>query len=111
MTALENIKVVTEACRQGLQSLAYQPSSNFKWFPNGSCGLSADIVGRILYERLGVEGMYVDAKKHARLKPNQSHAWYEVDGYIIDITCGRVAGTGRAGGVFKGTTDWHAQFT
>src|SRR3569833_921547 len=63
MTALENIKVVTEACRQGLQSLANQPSSNFKGFPNGSCGLSADIVGRILYERLGVEGMYVDAKK------------------------------------------------
>jgi hypothetical protein len=111
MTDLAVIRKFAEGCRRGLQSLANHSDSMFSGFPNGSCGPSAEIVGRIIKEEAGYDGVYVCGSGHAKLKPSQTHAWYEVGAYIIDITYDQFEGTGLTGWVFRRGEGWHAEFS
>lgn len=110
MADVATLQELAECCRRGLQSHSDQPGSMFSGFPKGSCGSAAEIVGRIMKEEAGYNGMYVCGSGHARLKPSQTHAWYEVGAYIIDITYDQFEGTGLTGWVFRRGEGWHAEF-
>ncbi|WP_194725040.1 hypothetical protein [Noviherbaspirillum malthae] len=110
MTDITKIRAIAEACRSGLESLTNRAESGFFGFPTATCGFSAEIVGRLLKEKLNFDGIYVNGDGHPRLTPSQSHAWYEVGDYIIDITHDQFKGTGLSGWVFKRGEGWHTQF-
>ena len=110
MTDLALIQSLAERCRCGLQQLAGESSSMFYGFPSASCGPAAEIVGRIMKEDGGFEGRYVCGTVHPRLRPSQSHAWFEVGVYLIDITHDQFENTGLTGWVFKRGTGWHSEF-
>lgn len=101
---------VTDRCRQGLERLAKTPGSMFNDFPIATCGPAAELVGRVLSEEAGYEGVYVCGSGHARMAPSQSHAWYEVGDFIVDITHDQFDGTGLSGWIFARGTGWHAEF-
>lgn len=103
------LKRVVDACRQALLSRADVRGSLFSGFPAAACGVSADIVGRVIYEVLGLEGFYVRAGSHPDLT-STSHAWFEIDGLIIDLTYDQFATTGLSGWIFEADNNWHAQF-
>lgn len=110
MADLVVLQKLAESCRRGLQTLADQLGSMFSGFPKGSCGPAAEIVGRILKEKAGYDGLYVCGSEHSRLKSSQSHAWFEIDNYIIDITYDQFVNTGLTGWVFPRGKGWHAEF-
>ena len=99
------------ACRRGLEALAGRQSSLFQTFPRGACGPASELLGRLLQERLGLAGEYVCASDHPNLpSADQSHAWVEVAGNIIDITHDQFDGTDVAGWVIPSNSTWHGQF-
>lgn len=104
------IKVIADECRRGLENLAHSSGSLFNGFPLGSCGVASELVGRILKEKLGYDGTYICGVGHPSLECHQTHAWYEVGDYIIDITHDQFQGTGLSGWVFKRNAGWHAEF-
>lgn len=110
MTNLVVLEALAHKCRVALEKLADQSDSMFSGFPRGACGNAAEIVGRILMEQAGYDGQYVEGNLHPRVKPGQSHAWYEVDDYIIDITYDQFEGTGLTGWVVPRGQGWHAEF-
>ena len=109
MIDLLAIEHIAQACRTGLSAL--RQSSRFRDFPRGNCGEAAELVGRILKERLDCDGQYVFGSYHPLLKPTQSHAWFETSGVIVDITYDQFGAIGLAGWVFPAGSDWHAAFT
>lgn len=90
MTLQKSILKDVSAFRQTLESLE---KSNFPSmtsfycsdFPRGCCGDTAELLGCLLTLKYQQECLYVSA---TGLGDNYSisHAWLEVDGYIIDIT-------------------------
>ena len=100
-----------EACRRGAESLPKQPRSiDFSDFPAGACGASANLVGRLLKEHFGIDGDYVCGEHHPGLSRNQSHAWFEACGHIIDITHDQFGETNTEGWVLPLDNPWHASF-
>ena len=100
-----------EACRRGAESLRKQPHSiDFSAFPAGACGASAELICRLLKELFGIDGDYVCGDHHPGLSPNQSHAWFEACGHIIDITHDQFGETNTAGWVLPLDNPWHASF-
>ena len=69
MTNVTVLEQLAKCCRRGLVSLCELPGSAFSGFPKGSCGPAAEIVGRILKEEAGYEGVYVCGHRHPQLKP------------------------------------------
>lgn len=110
MVNLAVLETLAEGCRRGLEMLSNQTDSMFVDFPNGACGPAAEIVGRIVKEKAGYDGRYVCGRQHRGMKQGQSHAWYEVGDYVIDITYDQFNGTGLTGWVFLQGEGWHAQF-
>lgn len=110
MTNLVLLEAVAQRCREGLATLTDNDSSSMSAFPKARCGNAAEIVGRILKEKAGLDGRYVCGSEHAAMKPSQSHAWYEVDDYIIDVTHDQFEGTGLTGWVFPCNHSWYAKF-
>jgi hypothetical protein len=99
------------ACRSGLETLAKRPGSMFNGFPLGTCGPAAELVGRLLQERFGLEGVYVCGVGPPDLHDNQSHAWFEAGGFIFDLTHDQFADTGVAGWVLRMDSPWHQTFS
>ena len=97
-------------CRRALEGLATRPGSTFQGFPVASCGPAAELVGRALEERLGLKGAYVCGSWHPLLREQQTHAWFEVAGNIIDLTHDQFEGTGLQGWVLPASSPWHTQF-
>ena len=64
----------------------------------------------LLKEKAGYEGVYVRVHRHPQLKPSQSPFWYEVIGYVIDVTHDQFQSTGIRGWVFRQGDGWHANF-
>lgn len=106
----DDLELLAGACRQALLEMADKPGSKLEGFPRGSCGLSADIVGRLAWEAFQYPGVYVLASDHPAHAGEPDHAWFEVGNYIIDITHDQYAATGLGGWVFERGTGWHAQF-
>ncbi len=67
-------------------------------------------MGMQIRARLGIEAQWITAKGHPRLKPEQTHAWLEVGGLIVDITHDQFESTGLSGWVFEESRGWHAEF-
>lgn len=111
MSDIDRIQIVAIACRRGLERLANRNGSMFFGFPWGTCGPAAEIVGRILKEELACDGVYVCGDGHPNLRRSQSHAWFEVDNYIVDITHDQFQGTDLSGWVFERNMGWHARFS
>ena len=105
--AVERIAI---SCRRGLSELYGRSSSMFADFPRGACGPATEIVGRLLKEQLGYDGMYVCGDGHPKLSANQTHAWFEVGNVLIDITYDQFEGAALSGWLFTRDTGWHAQF-
>jgi hypothetical protein len=99
------------ACRQGLLGLTNRPSSMFNGFPRGACGPAAELVGRLLKERHGLDGVYVCGAGHPTLSANQSHAWFEAGGFIFDLTHDQFAGIGVDEWVLPLDSLWHQAFS
>lgn len=103
------IEDIASACRNGLAALTY--SSRFRDFPRGNCGDAAELVGRVLNEALNCDGQYVCGCGHPQLRATQSHAWFEIEGVIVDITYDQFDATGLSGWVFPSGSGWHSAFT
>jgi len=104
------LAAVAEACRSGLEGLADKKFSMFHEFPNGACGPAAEILGRIVKERLQYDGIYVCGQGHPFLGFGQTHAWFEVGNLILDITHDQFEGTGLTGWIFEREGGWHSLF-
>jgi len=101
---------LASAARAGLETMtAKERGLEFGSFPHGTCGPVSELMGRIVLERTGHEGIYVCGDGHPALKPQQSHAWLEVEGFIVDLTHDQFEGTGLSGWVHE-TSAWHAKF-
>ena len=98
---VDKLSRIASKCREGLQSLGGSQGSMFNRFPKGSCGPATELIGRAIKEGAGYDGFYVCGSAHARLEPCQSHAWYEVGDYIVDITYDQFNETGLTGFVFS----------
>lgn len=105
------LEQAANACRHGLMGLAGSAGSIFQGFPRGACGPASEILGRLLQEELGYEGVYVRGDSHPQLGDEQSHAWFEVGEFLVDITHDQFDGTGLKGWVFERGNEWHAQFS
>lgn len=101
---------IAAAARVALEKRADGSDSMFCKFPLGACGPAAELVGRVLAERLGLDSVYVCGVGHPQLASAQSHAWTEVGRFIIDLTHDQFAGTGVTGWVLPASSAWHAKF-
>ena len=106
----QKLAAFADACRRALEGLATNQGSMFHRFPLGACGPAAELVGRLLAERLGQSGSYVCGDGHPDLSPAQSHAWVESDKHIIDITHDQFSNTVVSGWVLPIESDWHRRF-
>lgn len=98
------------AARDALEALTPQQRTYiFSEFPRGACGPATELIGRIVLEATGHTGIYVCGARHPELREQQSHAWLEVSGYIVDLTHDQFPGTGLDGWVFE-HSHWHAGF-
>lgn len=106
----EQLKRVAIACRSGLMGLSANEYSVFHGFPKAACGPASEILGRLLKEELGYDGVYVCGQDHPYLGQEQSHAWFEVGEFLIDITHDQFEGSGLCGWVFERGNEWHTLF-
>lgn len=116
MTALSKAALRAEldtlaaAARSGLEGMTpAQRGNGFEFFPRGTCGPVSELMGRLVLERLGVEGTYVCGSGHPLLREQQSHAWLEVGSFLIDLTHDQFADTGLSRWVFEDSL-WHSLF-
>jgi hypothetical protein len=101
---------LANAARTGLQTMTTQQRGlGFEAFPSGTCGPVSELMGRIVLERTGQQGIYVCGDGHPDLKAQQSHAWLEVEGFIVDLTYDQLEGTGLVGWVHQ-VSPWYAKF-
>lgn len=108
---IAELEALTLACREGLMSLADAKGSTFYQFPFRACGVTSEIIGRVIWETLQFEGERVSGVHHPKLNKGVSHEWYEVGDFIVDITYDQFEDTGLTGWVFKKSNDgWHSQF-
>ena len=82
----ERLELAAMACRRGLMGLSGDEGSVFHGFPRAACGPASEILGRLLQEELGYDGVYVCGEDHPNLGQEQSHAWFEVGQFLVDIT-------------------------
>jgi hypothetical protein len=113
-TSEANLRVQLEAlaaaARAGLEAMTpAERGIGFENFPRGTCGPVSELMGRIVLERTGFEGVYVCGEAHPSLREQQSHAWLEVGGFIVDLTHDQFLDTGLSGWVFD-SSPWHALF-
>lgn len=102
--------VLAATCREALEQMTpAQRGIGFAEFPRGTCGPVAELMGRLTFEATRVNGRYVSGIGHPDLAPQQSHAWLEVRGLLVDVTHDQFAGTGLVGWVFVSST-WHSKF-
>lgn len=102
---------VIDAARRGLEGSVFEQHSLFHGFPTGTCGPAAEVLGRIVKEKLDLDGVYVCSKGHPQLDFEQTHAWYEVGDFILDLTHDQFEETGLTGWVFEREGGWHSQFS
>ena len=79
----EAIKPLAFAVRQILER--YSRSHNdamFENFPKGTCGPTAELLGRYLLESAGMQAGYVGGERPGGI----THAWVDVKGIVVDIT-------------------------
>lgn len=108
---MAQLVMLAAAARAGLEGMTAQERQNgFEGFPRGTCGPVTELMGRIVLERTGKRGAYVCGSGHPAFAANQSHAWLEVEGVIVDLTHDQFAGTDLQGWVFEGST-WHREFS
>jgi hypothetical protein len=97
-------------CRKSLLGLKPQQRGvGIQSFPHGTCGVVTELTGRVLYEMTGEQGAHVCGTGHPDLGAMQSHAWLEVQGYIVDLTHDQFEDTGLHGWVVRDSA-WHAKF-
>lgn len=106
----EEIVSLSAAARRALELDAQGASSLLRGFPKGACGPAAELVGRVLAERLGLESVYVCGDDHPLLSASQSHAWTEVGTLLIDLTHDQFSDTGLVGWVHPSKSAWHRMF-
>lgn len=106
----DQLVLLANAARGGLMGMdAQRRDMGFERFPWGSCGDTAHLIGRIVFERTGRVGTWVVGDHHPALKSTQTHAWMEIDGFIVDLTYDQFDGTGLTGWVLS-QSPWHAGF-
>jgi len=107
----EQLIVLAAAARQGIERMSLEDklASHFDGFPRGACGPASELMGRIVLEHTGHLGTYVCGEGHPRLRAQQSHAWLEVNGLLVDLTHDQFSETGLTGWVFEGSP-WHSAF-
>lgn len=106
----EKIARLAASARRALELNAQGAGGLFQGFPKGACGPAAELVGRVLAERLGLESVYVCCEDHPELAPSQSHAWTEVGPLLIDLTHDQFPDTGLVGWVHSSKSAWHSMF-
>lgn len=106
----ERLELAAIACRRGLMGLSGDKGSVFHGFPRAACGPASEILGRLLQEELGYDGVYVCGEDHPHFGQEQSHAWFEVGEFLVDITHDQFEGSGLCGWVFELGNEWHALF-
>ncbi len=104
------LNILAVRCRHALEAMtSAQRGLRFQDFPRGSCGDVGELVGRLVVETIGKAGRFVSGTCHPDLPPQQSHAWFELEGTIVDLTYDQFQDTGLSGWVFD-HSPWHAKF-
>ncbi len=107
---LRALEAIARAARAGLEATPRaELGIGFEHFPLGTCGPVSELMGRIVLELTGSRGVYVCGLSHPCLEANQSHAWLEVEGLIVDLTHDQFPSTGVTGYVLDASA-WHSQF-
>ncbi len=97
-------------CREALERMTpAERGAGFMDFPRGTCGPVTELMGRLVFEATHEAGLYVSGTAHPDLPSQQSHAWLEVDGLLVDLTHDQFSGTGLVGWVFD-SSRWHVMF-
>lgn len=78
---IENIKTLSLKFRAAIDRCKGDLPINFSEFPRGSCGDASLFLGKYLKDNGFSPVFYV-----VGIRGNQSHAWLEYNGLIIDIT-------------------------
>lgn len=106
----QTFEAIAACARDALDALPIDKRDpGFEYFPKGTCGPVTELMGRLVLERTGREGIYVCGAGHPCLSRQQTHAWLEVDGFIVDLTHDQFEGTGVNGWVLF-DSPWHRQF-
>lgn len=77
-----------------------QLPTDWEYFPEGCCGASSKILADYLKVQFGLKAEYVSGDLDG-----YSHAWLELDGNVIDITCDQF--DGRPPVFFAPRDDWY----
>ena len=77
----------------------------FQNFPSGSCGNISDILGEYLRSK-GFNNIEYICGKTNKIR---SHAWIEIEGYVVDLTAHQFNEVSEPI-VSKKPSEWHAQF-
>lgn len=89
MMSINIIEELTSKFRVAIESMTKGEFGKSEWFsrfPRGCCGDSSELLSKYLMEN-GIKAEYVWG-----MNDNQSHAWLEYNGYIIDITADQFPG-------------------
>jgi hypothetical protein len=98
------------AARAGMEKFALEDKGlEYSVFPRGACGTASELFGRVLFELTGLQSSYVYGHSHPDLAQQQSHAWVDVEGVIVDITYDQFPQTALNGWVHTQSV-WHAKF-
>jgi len=92
-----------------LQNLPKDKSiPELQYYPKGSCGFASNVLGYVLDLVLNQPIYYVWGER----SDEQSHAWLEIGGYVVDITGNQFADKKRPNTfvVEKNMSQWYDQF-
>lgn len=102
LTHKAQLELLSTAARSGLEAMTPKECGpEFGSFPHGTCGPVIELMCRIVLEHMGHKGLYVCGDGHPSLKPQHSHAWLKVGGFIVDLTYDQFEETGVTGWVHE----------
>lgn len=97
-----DLRTVVESVRERLAAADLSTAhGTFRSFPRGACGATCDVLATVLERRFGVVPYWVGAEVG---HDDGSHAWLEVEGFIIDITADQF---GQEPIIVTRHSDWH----
>jgi hypothetical protein len=82
----------------------------FHNFPHGTCGAVAEMFGTYLHDKCAVNVKYVASWHGSDWAKFGSHAWLEVDGWIIDLTCDQFPDIPISAPYIGRNRTWHSRW-
>lgn len=103
------LRAVAEGVRTRLETADLSKAHEcFHSFPRGACGATCDVLATVLERRFGVRPLWVRAEIREGETWRGSHAWLEVEGFVVDVTADQF---GEAPLIIANHSPWHDKLT